>query len=201
VDPIACEGCGVCSRFCPEKAIEFKPSINGQWFISDTRYGPMVHARLGIAEENSGKLVSLVRGQARKLAEEKGLPYIIVDGPPGIGCPVIASVTGSDGVLIITEPTVSGEHDLERVAELVRHFQIPAYLCINKYDLNPEMSERIEEKAVSGGIMVVGRIRYDRSVTRAQVKRIPVVEIDDSAAAEDIRKIWEALAAEINKNN
>ncbi len=201
VDPIACEGCGVCSRFCPEKAIEFKPSINGQWFISDTRYGPMVHARLGIAEENSGKLVSLVRGQARKLAEEKGLSYIIVDGPPGIGCPVIASVTGSDGVLIITEPTVSGEHDLERVAELVRHFQIPAYLCINKYDLNPEMSERIEEKAVTGGIKVVGRIRYDRSVTRAQVKRIPVVEIDGSAAAEDIRNIWELLAMEINKKN
>ncbi len=201
VDPITCEGCGVCSRFCPEKAIDFKPSINGQWFISDTRYGPMVHARLGIAEENSGKLVSLVRGQARKLAEEKDLPYIIVDGPPGIGCPVIASVTGSDGVLIITEPTVSGEHDLERVAELVRHFQIPAYLCINKSDLNPEMSERIVEKAVSGGIKVVGRIRYDRSVTRAQVKRIPVVEIDGSAAADDIRKVWEMLATEINKNN
>ncbi|OPZ73451.1 MAG: CobQ/CobB/MinD/ParA nucleotide binding domain protein [Firmicutes bacterium ADurb.Bin456] len=195
----------MCSHFCPEEAIEFKPSINGQWFISDTRYGPMVHARLGIAEENSGKLVSLVRGEARKLAEEQGLSCIIVDGPPGIGCPVIASVTGSDGVLIITEPTVSGEHDLERVAELVRHFKIPAFLCINKYDLNQEMSERIEEKARGDGIKPVGRIRYDRSVTRAQVQKVPVVEIDGSIAAEDIKKVWELLAAEIklydNKNN
>ncbi len=201
VDPIGCEGCGVCSHFCPEEAIDFKPSINGQWFISDTRYGPMVHARLGIAEENSGKLVSLVRGEARKIAEEKGLSYIIVDGPPGIGCPVIASVTGSDGVLIITEPTVSGEHDLDRVAELVRHFRIPAFLCINKYDLNQEMSDKIEEKARGDGIKPVGRIRYDRSVTRAQVQKVPVVEINGSTAAEDIKKVWELLVAEISKNN
>ena len=198
IDPIACEGCGVCSYFCPEKAIEFKPAVNGQWFISDTRYGPMVHARLGIAEENSGKLVSLVRNQAKTIAEEENAPYIIVDGPPGIGCPVIASVTGADAVLIVTEPTMSGEHDLERVVELIKHFKIPAYLCINKFDINPGMSAAIEEKAVANGVKVVGRIHYDRAVTEAQVKRLPVVELADTLSAKDIRDIWDNLVREIS---
>lgn len=198
IDPIACEGCGVCSYFCPEEAILFKPAVNGQWFISDTRYGPMVHARLGIAEENSGKLVSLVRNQAKTIAEEENAPYIIVDGPPGIGCPVIASVTGADAVLIVTEPTMSGEHDLERVVELIKHFKIPAYLCINKFDINPGMSAAIEEKAVANGVKVVGRIHYDRAVTEAQVKRLPVVELADTLSAKDIRGIWDNLVREIN---
>lgn len=198
IDPIACEGCGVCSYFCPEKAIEFKPAVNGQWFISDTRYGPMVHARLGIAEENSGKLVSLVRNQAKTIAEEENAPYIIVDGPPGIGCPVIASVTGADAVLIVTEPTMSGEHDLERVVELIKHFKIPAYLCVNKFDINPGMSAAIEEKAVANGVKVVGRIHYDRAVTEAQVKRLPVVELADTLSAKDIRDIWDNLVREIS---
>jgi len=201
VDHIACEGCGVCSYFCPEQAIEFKPSVNGQWFISDTRYGPMVHARLGIAEENSGKLVSLVRNQAKMIAEKENLSHVIVDGPPGIGCPVIASVTGANVVLIVAEPTVSGEHDLERVIELVRYFKIPACLCINKFDINPDMSERIEVKAKANRVRTVGRVRYDRTVTGAQIKRLPVVELTNSPAAEDIREIWGNLVRVINMND
>lgn len=198
IDDITCEGCGVCSYFCPEKAIDFKPAVNGQWFISDTRYGPMVHARLGVAEENSGKLVTLMRNQAKTLAEKENLSYIIVDGPPGIGCPVIASITGADAVLIVTEPTVSGEHDLERVAELARHFRIPVYLCINKFDINPGMSRHIEEKAGSSGIKVIGRIHYDRAVTDAQLKKLPVVVFTDAAVSKDIRLTWENLVRELN---
>ncbi|MDD4239582.1 MAG: ATP-binding protein [Desulfotomaculaceae bacterium] len=199
IEATACEGCGVCSYFCPENAIDFKSSVNGRWFISDTRYGPMVHAKLGIAEENSGKMVSLVRSQAKIIAEKEKLDYILVDGPPGIGCPVIASVTGADAVLVVTEPTVSGQHDLERVVELVRHFKIPAYLCINKFDLNLETSINIEKKAMANGVRLAGRIRYDRSVTFAQVKKLPVVvAIANSPAAQDIRATWDNIMKIIN---
>ncbi len=199
VDPIACEGCGVCSYFCPEKAVAFEPAVNGQWFVSDTRYGPMVHARLGIAEENSGKLVSLVRSQAKTIAGEGGHSYIIVDGPPGIGCPVIASITGADAVLIVAEPTVSGEHDMDRVAGLAEHFKIPAYLCINKFDINLEYSRKIEEKARARGMAVAGRICYDRAVTDAQIKGLPVVLFENSMAAKDIRNVWDRLSETINQ--
>ncbi|MDD4169838.1 MAG: ATP-binding protein [Desulfotomaculaceae bacterium] len=193
IDNLACEGCGVCSYFCPKQAITFEPTVNGQWFISDTRYGPMVHARLGIAAENSGKLVSLVRGQAKMLAEKDDLPFIIVDGPPGIGCPVIASITGADAVLIVTEPTVSGEHDLERVAELTGYFKIPTYLCINKFDLNLETAINIEKKAETRGINVIGKIHYDRTVTEAQIKRVPVVAFPNTTVAKDIIVTWNSL--------
>ncbi len=161
IDPASCEGCGVCVRFCPEKAIDFPERLCGEWMISETLYGTMVHARLGVAAENSGKLVSLVRREARRIAEEQGVPLVIVDGPPGIGCPVIASVTGASLVLVVSEPTVSGEHDLERVLALTRHFEIPAAICVNKWDINPEMTDRIEEKASLAGAKIAGRIRYD----------------------------------------
>ena len=141
----------MCVRFCPEQAIDFPERLCGEWMVSETRCGPMVHARLGVAAENSGKLVSTVRREARRIAEEENHPLIIVDGPPGIGCPVIASVTGASLVLAVTEPTVSGEHDLERVLSLTRHFGIPAAVCVNKWDLNPEMTERIENKARQAG--------------------------------------------------
>ncbi|MDD4766848.1 MAG: ATP-binding protein [Desulfotomaculaceae bacterium] len=198
IDHIACEGCGVCSYFCPEKAIAFEAAVNGRWFISDTSYGPMVHAKLGIAEENSGKLVALARDQAKTIAENEGLSYVIVDGPPGIGCPVIASVTGTDYVLIVTEPTLSGEHDLERVMELINYFKIPAFLCINKYDINPGMSDKIEKKARAAGIKIVGRIRYDRAVTDAQIKKIPVAEFTNKPIAFDLKNMWNTLVQEIN---
>ncbi len=193
VDSIACEGCGVCARFCAEKAIEFKTVVSGEWMVSETRCGPMVHARLGVAAENSGKLVSTVRQEARRIAEEEHRPLVIVDGPPGIGCPVIASVTGATFVLVVTEPTVAGEHDLERVLSLTRHFSIPAAVSVNKWDLNPEMTERIEDKARRAGARIVGRIRYDRSVTLAQMRERAVVEIE-AACVQDILHIWKELA-------
>ena len=192
IDPVACEGCGVCVRFCPEKAIDFPERLCGEWMISETRCGPMVHARLGVAAENSGKLVSTVRREARRIAEEELRSLVIVDGPPGIGCPVIASLTGATLVLAVTEPTVSGEHDLERVLSLTRHFSIPAVVCVNKWDLNPEMTKRIEDKARQAGARVVGRIRYDRAVTLAQMQERAVVETE-APCVEDIQHIWNDL--------
>jgi len=154
--------------------------------------GPMVHARLGVAAENSGKLVSSVRREARRLAEENGSGLVIVDGPPGIGCPVIASMTGTSQALVVTEPTVSGEHDLERVLKLARHFDIPAWVCVNKWDLNPAMADQIEALALRAGAKIAGRIRYDRAVTLAQMQEKAVVETD-TPSADDIRCVWKSL--------
>lgn len=193
VDPVACEGCGVCVHFCPEHAIDFPETMCGEWMVSDTRHGPMVHARLGVAAENSGKLVFTVRKEARRIAEKSDIPLVIVDGPPGIGCPVIASVTGSSLVVIVTEPTVSGLHDLERVLSLVKHFNIPAAVCVNKWDLNPEMTGKIEEKAEAAGIMFAGKIRYDSSVTAAQLQESSVVETGGECAA-DIEGVWSKIS-------
>jgi len=192
VDPIACEGCGVCAHFCEEQAIEFAPVVNGELFVSETRRGSMVHAKLGVAAENSGKLVSLVRTQAKQLAEHESSKLIIVDGPPGIGCPVIASVTGASLVLVITEPTLSGEHDLQRVLQLASGFGIPAAVCVNKWDLNPSMAERIEDKARAAGAEIAGRVRYDTEVTTAQVQAQATVE-RRCQAADDIRDLWTNL--------
>ncbi len=194
VDPIACEGCGVCVRFCPAEAIAFEPAVNGEWYVSETRHGPMVHARLGPAAENSGKLVTLVRNEARRIAERDVLELILVDGAPGIGCPVIASLTGADLVLIVTEPTLSGLHDLERVHALVKHFGIPSLVCVNKYDINPEISAQIESRVQQLGAKVVGRVRYDPSFTHAQIEGLSVVEYDRSAAADDVRSLWQQVA-------
>lgn len=192
IDPMACEGCGVCVRFCPVQAIAFPERLCGEWMVSETRCGPMVHACLGTAAENSGKLVATVRREARRVAEAKGLPLIITDGPPGIGCPVIASLTGATRVLAVTEPTVSGEHDLDRVLQLARHFDIPTAVCVNKWDINPEMTERIEQKAEASGARVAGRIRYDRLVTAAQIQAKAVVETG-APSAEDVRNVWEKV--------
>jgi len=161
IDPVACEGCGVCVRFCPEQAIDFPERTCGEWFVSETRCGSMVHARLGIAAENSGKLVSLVRAQAREIAKTQKLDWLLIDGSPGIGCSVIASLTGANLALVVTEPTLSGEHDLERVLQLTKHFGIPAMVCVNKWDLNPSMTERIEHTARARGAAVADRDALD----------------------------------------
>jgi MinD superfamily P-loop ATPase len=190
IDPIACEGCGVCFQFCPNDAIEFEDAVNGQWFISDTRFGPMVHARLGIAEENSGKLVSLIRKEAKRIAEERKKDLIIVDGSPGIGCPVIASITGADLVLIITEPTLSGKHDLYRIADLAAGFGIPILVAINKFDLNADIAGQIEADVRERNIKAIGKIRYDNVFTKAQIMKCSVVEYTGGAVTEDIKALW-----------
>ncbi len=191
VDPRACEGCGVCVRFCPAGAIDFHERVCGAWMISETRGGPMVHARLHAGAENSGKLVTLVRREARRIAEEGGHEWLIVDGPPGIGCPVIASMTGASMVLAVAEPTVSGEHDLCRLLALAAHFSLPAAVCVNKWDLNPEMAARIEKRAREAGAHPVARIRYDPETTRAQLMERAVVETSATGAGEDLRQVWE----------
>ncbi len=194
IDSIACEGCGVCVYFCPEEAIDFPVDTCGEWFISDTRFGPMVHARLGIAEENSGKLVTLVRKEAQKLAEAKNLDLILTDGPPGVGCPVIASIGGADAVLIVTEPSVSGVHDMERVVQLAEHFGVPAMVCINKFDINIEMSMEIERFSKNKGLTFLGRIPFDPIFTKAMVQGQTIYEYNsDSNAGRAVGQIWERI--------
>jgi MinD superfamily P-loop ATPase len=198
VDPIACEGCGVCVYFCPEKTIDFPETTCGEWFMSTTRFGPMVHARLGIAEENSGKLVSLVRNEARKMAEKEGADLILTDGPPGVGCPVIASIGGADGVLAVAEPSVSGIHDLKRVCALAAHFRVPAMICVNKFDLNPELTAAIETYARTVGIQCLGRIPFDPAFTRAMVQAQTIFEYDPSSeSALCVKTIWEKVLENI----
>ena len=193
IEPSSCEGCGVCVSFCPAKVIDFADRLCGEWFISQTRFGTMVHARLGIGAENSGKLVSTVRQQARQFATAIQAEWILVDGPPGTGCPVIASITGADAVLAVTEPTLSGQHDLLRVLELTRHFQIPAFVCVNKWDINPAMTATIEAAATSVGATVLTRIPYDKSITEAQINGQSVVEYSDGTASQFIQTLWEKL--------
>jgi MinD superfamily P-loop ATPase len=193
VDPIACEGCGVCALVCPAEAIALEDAPSGEWYVSETRHGPMVHARLAPAGENSGKLVTLVRTEARRIAERDGLDLILADGAPGIGCPVISSIAGADLVLVVTEPTLSGLHDLERVHALIKHFGVPALVCVNKHDVNPELADRIEAAARGLGARPVGRIRYDDAFTKAQVEGLSLIEYDSGAAADDVRAVWRAV--------
>jgi MinD superfamily P-loop ATPase len=198
VDPIACEGCGVCVYFCPEKAIDFPIKTCGQWFISDTRFGPMVHARLGIAEENSGKLVSLVRRQAQTIAEEHDMELILTDGPPGIGCPVIASIGGAAGVLIVTEPTVSGKHDMTRVADLAAHFGVPAMVCVNKFDINLDATRDIERYSSEKGLPVVGRIPFDPIFVKSMVQGQTLFEYNSgSKTGQAVKEVWLKVSAEL----
>ncbi len=192
VDPAACEGCGVCVRFCPAQAMDFEERRCGAWMVSETRCGTLVHAQLGIAAENSGRLVALVRREARRRAEQSRAELLLVDGPPGIGCPVIASLTGADLAVLVTEPTVSGEHDLERVLALASHFQIPAAVCVNKWDVNAEVTERIEQATRSLGGQVVGRIGYDVAVVRAQLEGRTAVEAETPSAGE-IAAVWDRV--------
>src|SRR4030066_2116223 len=160
VDPVSCEGCGFCFHICPESAIVMEEAFSGDWFISETSYGPFVHARLGIGEENSGKLVTVVRKKAMEVAQERGLELILIDGPPGIGCPVTASLTGVNLILAITEPTLSGIHDLERILKLAEHFKIPSMICINKFDINLENSQKIISYCENNGSQILRGISF-----------------------------------------
>lgn len=195
VDPVACEGCGVCVHFCPEKAIDFPLNTCGEWFISDTRLGPMVHARLGIAEENSGKLVSLVRNKARAMAEETGADLILTDGPPGVGCPVIAAIGYADAVLVVTEPSVSGIHDLKRIIALAQHFHVPAMVCVNKYDLNQKLTDDINAYTRNSHAEALGQIPFDTTITRSMVQAQTILEYDPSSeTSRAIHDIWQKVS-------
>jgi MinD superfamily P-loop ATPase len=193
VDSLSCEGCGLCARVCDRDALIMESTEVGQWYVSDTRFGPLVHARLGAAQENSGKLVSQVRQRAGKIAREQNLDFLILDGPPGIGCPVIASLAGADLALIVTEPTPSGAQDMERVIELTRHFRIRAVCAVNKHDLNPVNTESIETWCKAHSVPVVGRIPFDLRVVESVVRGLPCVEYGPGPAAESIREIWSRL--------
>ncbi len=196
IDPIDCEGCGVCYDLCPENAIEFPPKTCGEWYISDTRFGPMVHARLGIAEENSGRLVALVREETRKIVHRDKIDLMLTDGPPGIGCPVIASIGQANAVLIVAEPTVSGRHDMERVGQLAAHFKIPAMVCINKYDLNLDQTRDIEAVAEEKQIACVGKIPFDKIFVKSMINKQTIIEADEqSQAACSIKEVWEKVIA------
>jgi MinD superfamily P-loop ATPase len=200
VDSIACEGCGLCGRVCPADAVRMEPVVNGAWMLSETRFGPLVHARLGIAEDNSGKLVTLVRRQAQEMALRRGLPLVIIDGSPGIGCPVIASLTGTHLALAVTEPTVSGRHDLHRLLQVVRQFRLPFAVLVNKADLNPGLADVIAAEAFDTGALFVRKVDYDPSITEAQVAGTDLVTYGSRSAAA-IEETWSeaqhVLAAEM----
>jgi MinD superfamily P-loop ATPase len=193
INSVSCEGCGFCYHICPVNAIKMEDNLAGDWYISDTRYGPLVHAKLGIAQENSGKLVAVVRQKAKQIAQEINYNLIITDGPPGIGCPVISSLTGSNLALLVTEPTLSGIHDLERVLGVCYHFKVPAVVCINKYDINEANSYRIEQYCLSHGIEVLSKIPFDNVVTEALQKGLPVVEYTCNGVATEINALWQKI--------
>lgn len=193
VDPLGCEGCGVCAFVCPTGAIGFTDRVAGDVMISDTRRGPMAHARLAPGSDNSGKLVAHVRQSARRLAEQRNCPLVLIDGPPGLACPTMAALTGCAHALIVIEPTMSGLHDLDRVLALTGHFSVPTSVCVNKWDIDAEKSAAIERHARAAGARFAGRIRYDRGVTEAQMRAETAVEAG-AASAGDIRAVWQKMA-------
>ncbi len=190
VDSIACDGCAACVYQCPTQAIHMEQQVAGQWFRSNSRYGPLFHAALRPAQENSGKLVTMVKQQARLLALDEGYDLVIVDGPPGIGCPVISAASGADLALIVAEPTAAGIHDMERVLQTTEHFNLPALVCINKADLYPVGAESIEVFCRERGIEVVGRIPFDTRVTQAMVEGMPVTAYGNGPVVQELRRVW-----------
>ncbi len=197
IDRLSCEGCGLCKELCPEDAIEFEPVISGEHYDSDSAFGPFFHAKLGIAEANSGKLVSVLKKKAHEKAVESNFDLILVDGPPGIGCPVIASLTGATYLLIVTEPSLSAMHDMKRLVELASHFKIRVGLCINKFDINTELSQRIEEYAADNRIGFHGKIPFDKVFTEAQIQGKPYITEASENNRMNIETIWRSVHARL----
>lgn len=195
IDPIACEGCAACFYECPVQCIAMEPVVSGEWHRSETRFGTFVHANLFPGQENSGKLVSTVRQQALHVAEQQHSDLVLIDGSPGIGCPVIAAITGVDMALMVTEPTLSGRHDLERILGVAEHFQVPAAVCINKSDLNPRRSQEIVDYCRDRGLPIVGMLPYDDAVTAAMRKCRPVTEIEQGAIGRELRALAQSLSS------
>ncbi len=201
IDQMACEGCGVCCLVCPDDAVKCEPAINGEWYTSHTRFGPMSHAKLGVAEENSGRLVTLVKNKKDELAAENNLKNALIDGSPGTGCPVIASITGADYALIVTEPTVSGIHDLKRILDVTAFFKVKSGIIVNKYDLNTGKTDEIRSVAKETGASFLGTLPYDKRVTEAQVRGLSVVEYTNEGIAPKIRELWDIIKKECFRNN
>jgi MinD superfamily P-loop ATPase len=191
VDRISCEGCTVCSLICPAEAIHMEETKAGEWYVSRTPYGLFVHAKLGIGEENSGKLVTEVKKNAKDLAEKNGEDLVILDGPPGTGCPVIASLSGTDLALVVTEPTPSGIHDMKRVIQVAHHFGIKTACCVNKYDLNLSNTDQVRDWCDKQSVPLLGKIPYDESVNTSLMQRVPFVEHTHNSTAEAIKKLCE----------
>jgi len=200
VDPFSCEGCGVCTVICPANAITLTERISGHAYISKTRFGFMAHAMLTPSEANSGKLVTLVRQNSKILAEKERVDLIIIDGPPGIGCPVMASVTGVDAGLVVAEPTMSGIHDLKRALQLLAHFDVLPFVCVNMYDINKDNTEKIESFCKESSVEVVGKIPFSPKVTEAMVNGKTIIEYSPrSAVAKEIEDVWEKISVLISE--
>ncbi|MGD8605542.1 MAG: ATP-binding protein [Anaerolineales bacterium] len=196
VDPSACEGCGLCVHLCPEETIRFEKVVSGRWFRSISEAGPFFHARLGIAQSNSGRLVSLLRQKSRETAKELGIDTILIDGPPGIGCPAIATLTDASYLLIVTEPSLSAIHDMQRLADLAEHFGIPAGICINKSDISEEISDEVERFASEKHLPVHGRFPYDPAFTEAQLQGRSYASFTSTKNIEMIRNLWKSITSD-----
>ncbi len=197
VNPFQCEGCRLCERVCPEGAIESVYNNNNHWFVSNTRFGTLVHAKMGPGEENSGKLVTEIRKKAKEIATQTNADFIINDGPPGIGCSAIASITGTDAVLMVIEPTLSGLHDAKRLVELVNTFNIPVFAVINKFDLNREITEKVKNYLNENTISLIGNIPFANEMVESVVNEKTIIEYaPDNKISKEFYSIWEKI-----KNN